>query len=58
MRLRKGDLEEDIDRDLAWVKRLGWVRHFGLWDLLDVFDAAEWIRVKAMITGRARQEDE
>jgi hypothetical protein len=33
MRLRKGDLEEDIDRDSAWVKRLGWVRHFSSRDL-------------------------
>ncbi|EWY79238.1 hypothetical protein FOCG_17772 [Fusarium oxysporum f. sp. radicis-lycopersici 26381] len=23
MRLRKGDLEEDVDRDSAWVKRPG-----------------------------------
>ncbi|WKT53576.1 hypothetical protein QSH57_004138 [Fusarium oxysporum f. sp. vasinfectum] len=58
MRLRKGDLEEDIDRDSAWVKRLGWVKHFGSRDLLDVFEAAEWIRAKAAINGRARQEDE
>ncbi|KAG8664772.1 uncharacterized protein FPOAC1_013552 [Fusarium poae] len=27
VRLRKGDLKEEIDRDSPWVKRLGWVRH-------------------------------
>ncbi|KAI3573140.1 hypothetical protein IWW34DRAFT_636246 [Fusarium oxysporum f. sp. albedinis] len=58
MRLRKGDLEEDTDRDSAWVKRLGWVKHFGSRDLLDVFEAAEWIRAKAATNGGARQEDE
>jgi superfamily II DNA helicase RecQ len=58
MRLRKGDLEEDMDRDSAWVKRLGWVRHFDSRDLLDIFEAAEWIRAKAVTAGRVRQEDE
>ncbi|KAF9765553.1 hypothetical protein IL306_002150 [Fusarium sp. DS 682] len=58
MRLRKGDLEEDIDRDSAWVKRLGWVKHFGSRDLLDIFEAAEWIRAKAAVNGQARQADE
>ncbi|KAL6366266.1 hypothetical protein LRP88_00111 [Fusarium phalaenopsidis] len=58
MRLRKGDLEEDMDRDSAWVKRLGWVRHFDSRDLLDVSEAAEWIRAKAVTAGRVRPEDE
>ncbi|KAI3573486.1 hypothetical protein IWW34DRAFT_855654 [Fusarium oxysporum f. sp. albedinis] len=58
MRLWKGDLGEDIDRDSAWFKRLGWVKHFGSRDLLDIFEAAEWIRAKAATNGRARQEDE
>ncbi|KAH7187201.1 hypothetical protein DER44DRAFT_611663, partial [Fusarium oxysporum] len=52
MRLRKGDLEEDIDRDSAWAKRLSWVRHFGSRDLLDIFEAAEWTRAKAATNGR------
>lgn len=45
--LRRCDLEEDIDRDSSWVKRLGWLRHFGSRDLLDVFKTAEWVRAKA-----------
>ncbi|KAH8913129.1 hypothetical protein BR93DRAFT_942833 [Coniochaeta sp. PMI_546] len=36
-----GDVEEDLDRDSAWVKRLGWVRHFGNRDKLEVYKAAE-----------------
>jgi hypothetical protein len=58
-RLRKGDLKEDIDRDSPWVKRLGWVRHFGSRDLISVHDAAEWLRARAA-TGRwaGKQEDE
>ncbi|KAK7230149.1 hypothetical protein V2G26_002319 [Clonostachys chloroleuca] len=55
MRLRLGDLEEDIDRNSSWVKRLGWVRHFGSHDLLSIYQAAEWIRAKAPIAGRAQQ---
>ncbi|CAG9950090.1 unnamed protein product [Clonostachys rosea f. rosea IK726] len=59
IRLRLGDLEEDIDRDSSWVKRLGWVRYFGSRDLLSIYQAAEWIRAKAPIAGRAQQvEDE
>ncbi|KAI3571191.1 hypothetical protein IWW34DRAFT_899261, partial [Fusarium oxysporum f. sp. albedinis] len=46
-RLRKGDLKEDIDRDSPWVKRLGWVRHFGSRDLISIHDAAEWLRARA-----------
>ncbi|EGU82051.1 hypothetical protein FOPG_18474 [Fusarium oxysporum f. sp. conglutinans race 2 54008] len=46
-RLRKGDLKEDIDRDSPWVKRLGWVRHFGSRDLVSIHDAAEWLQVLA-----------
>ncbi|EXK77042.1 hypothetical protein FOQG_18233 [Fusarium oxysporum f. sp. raphani 54005] len=58
-RLRKGDLEEDIDRDSPWVKRLGWVRHFGSRDLISIHDAAQWLRARAA-TGRwaQNQEDE
>ncbi|PNP52710.1 hypothetical protein FNYG_15806 [Fusarium nygamai] len=58
-RLRKGDLKEDIDRDSPWVKRLGWVRHFGSRDLISIHDAAEWLRARAA-TGRlaGKQEDE
>ncbi|KAH7187401.1 hypothetical protein DER44DRAFT_644980, partial [Fusarium oxysporum] len=44
VRLRKGDLKEDIDRDSPWVKRLGWVRHFGSRDLINIHDAAQWLR--------------
>lgn len=58
IRLRMGDLEEDIDRDSSWIKRLGWVRHFGSRDLVSVHEAAEWVRAKAATGGRARQEDE
>jgi hypothetical protein len=59
VRLRKGDMKEDIDRDSPWVKRLGWVRHFGSRDLINIHDAAQWIRARAA-TGRSagRQEDE
>ncbi|KAH6871995.1 hypothetical protein B0T10DRAFT_541398 [Thelonectria olida] len=42
-RLRKGDVEEGIDRDSQWVKRLGWVRHFASRDKLDIFRAAECV---------------
>ncbi|WKT54080.1 Protein of unknown function DUF3505 [Fusarium oxysporum f. sp. vasinfectum] len=58
-RLRKGDLKEDIDRDSPWVKRLGWVRHFGSRDLISIHEAAEWLRARAA-TGRlaGKQEDE
>lgn len=57
-RLRKGDLEEDIDRDSAWVKRLSWVQHFSFRDLASIHDAAEWLQARAA-TGRwaQRQED-
>ncbi|KAF4943847.1 hypothetical protein FGADI_13127 [Fusarium gaditjirri] len=59
VRLRKGDLKEDIDRDSLWVKRLGWVRHFGSRDLINIHDAARWLRARE-VTGRSagRQEDE
>ncbi|KAI3572913.1 hypothetical protein IWW34DRAFT_837925 [Fusarium oxysporum f. sp. albedinis] len=59
VRLRKGDLKEDIDRDSPWVKRLGWVRHFGSRDLINIHDAAQWLRARE-VTGRSagRQEDE
>ncbi|EXK25161.1 hypothetical protein FOMG_18164 [Fusarium oxysporum f. sp. melonis 26406] len=58
MRLRKGDLEEDIDRDSPWVKRLRWVRHFGSRDLLSIHDAATWVRARAITGSRAGQADE
>ncbi|KAK3331530.1 hypothetical protein B0H66DRAFT_573160 [Apodospora peruviana] len=45
-RLRKGDVEEGLDRDSAWVKRVGWVRHFGSRDKLEVHRAAEWVKAK------------
>jgi hypothetical protein len=59
VRLREGDLKEDIDRDSPWVKRLGWVRHFGSRDLISIHDAAQWLRARA-VTGRwaMKQEDE
>ncbi|KAF4331910.1 hypothetical protein FBEOM_14308 [Fusarium beomiforme] len=59
VRLRKGDLKEEIDRDSLWVKRLGWVRHFGSRDLINIHDAAQWLRARE-VTGRSarRQEDE
>ncbi|GKU09242.1 unnamed protein product, partial [Fusarium langsethiae] len=58
IRLRKGDLKEEIDRDSPWVKRLGWVRHFGSRDLINIHDAAQWLRARE-VTGRSagRQED-
>jgi hypothetical protein len=34
------------------------VRHFNSWDLLDVSEAAEWIRAKAVIARRVWLEDE
>ncbi|KAL9565573.1 hypothetical protein ACKAV7_009755 [Fusarium commune] len=53
------DLKEDIDRDSSWVKRVGWVRHFGSRDLTSIHDAAEWLRARAA-TGRrtVAQDDE
>jgi hypothetical protein len=58
-RLRKGDLKEDIDRDSPWVKRLGWVRHFGSRDLVSIHDTAEWLQARAAIGRWAqKQEDE
>jgi hypothetical protein len=59
VRLRKGDLKEDIDRDSPWVKRLGWVRHFGSRDLISIHDAAEWLQART-VTGRwaMKQEDQ
>ncbi|KAF3761218.1 hypothetical protein M406DRAFT_75957 [Cryphonectria parasitica EP155] len=53
--LCKSDTEEGIDRDSAWVKRLGWVRHFGLRDKLDIHRAVEWVKAPAA-GGRAAQE--
>src|SRR3954469_22673086 len=59
VRLRKGDLKEEIDRDSPWVKRLGWVRHFGSRDLINIHDAAQWLRAREVIGRSAgRQEDE
>ncbi|KAF9870660.1 major facilitator superfamily transporter [Colletotrichum karsti] len=57
-RLRRGDLKEDMDRDSSWVKRVRWVNHFGSRDLLDIFEVAEWIRVKSTTAGRGREQDE
>ncbi|KAF4421770.1 recQ family helicase [Fusarium austroafricanum] len=58
MRLRKGDLEEDIDRDSAWAKRLKWVQHFGSRDLLSIHDAAAWSRARAVTARRAQKPDD
>ena len=52
-------MKEDIDCDSPWVKRLGWVRHFGSRDLISIHDAAQWLWARAA-TGRwaQNQEDE
>lgn len=47
-RRRKGDAKEGLDRDDAWVSYMGWVRHFGSRDKLAIFDAAEWVRARAV----------
>ncbi|GJN76020.1 hypothetical protein PLICBS_010131 [Purpureocillium lilacinum] len=47
-RRRKGDAKEGLDRDDAWVSHMGWVRHFGSRDKLAIFDAAEWVRARAV----------
>lgn len=47
--LRKGDAEEGIDRDSAWVKRVRWVSHFGTRDKLAIFHAAAWVRAKTQV---------
>lgn len=39
-RVRIGDRLEGLDRDLGWIKRIGWTRHFGIRDLLLIADAA------------------
>jgi hypothetical protein len=58
-RLRKGDVKEELDRDSPWVKRLGWVRHFGSRDLINIYDAAQWLRARTATSRSAgRQEDE
>jgi len=57
-RLRKGDCEEDIDRDSSWVKRAQWVRHFRSRDLIDIHDAAQWVRAKKASVGRVKQEEQ
>ena len=57
-RLRKGDVEEGLDRDSPWVKRTGWVRHFGTRDLLEVYGAAEWVNATDAKGRRAHSEDE
>lgn len=51
LQLRKGDIEEGLDRDSAWVKRLGWVRHFGSRDKLSIYEAVEWVKAP-MVSGR------
>ena len=61
-RLRKADVEEGVDRDSSWVKRVAWVRHFGpSRDLAAVAQAAQWIRAKGEQAGRRggqEREDE
>lgn len=41
-RLRKGDREENIDRDSSWVKEMQWVRHFGVRDLVVIGQSTQW----------------
>lgn len=57
-RLRQGDVEQGLDRDSAWVKRVGWVRHFGSRDKLEVYRAAEWIKAKEAKSRWQQAEDE
>ncbi|KAK4205950.1 hypothetical protein QBC37DRAFT_462707, partial [Rhypophila decipiens] len=58
-RLRKGDLREGMEYDSAWVKRMGWAKHFGTRDRLDIHAAAEWVRAReAQRQRRAREEGE
>ncbi len=58
MRLRKGDAEEGLDRDSAWVKRTGWAPHFGTRDLLAVLEAVEWVRATKAKEQQRRGMDE
>lgn len=52
LQLRKGDIEEGLDRESAWVKTLGWVRHFASRDKLSIYEAVEWVKAPAA-SGRA-----
>lgn len=56
--LRKGDAEEGIDRDSAWVKRVRWVPHFGSRDKLAIFHAAEWVRARTQTARWKLAEDD
>lgn len=51
-RLRRGDREEGIDRDSAWVKDMKWVSHFGDRELVTIAEATDWLGSKA---GQARE---
>jgi hypothetical protein len=42
-RLRRGDREEGINRDSAWVKDMRWVRHFGERELIPIAEATDWL---------------
>ena len=53
--LRKGDIEEGIDRDSAWVKRTKWGRHFGSRDKVRIMEAAQWVNSK---DARSRQSQD
>ena len=59
-RVRKGDALEGLDRDTEWVKRAGWVRHFGMRDLVEIAEAAAWVDRQAggSRQGRAQTEEE
>lgn len=56
-RLRKGDLKEGMERESAWVKWIGWAKHFGVRDLLDIQAAAEWVRGREAQSRRADEDE-
>ncbi len=45
-RLRRGEQEESIDRDSAWVEDMKWVSHFGDRDIVRVAEATMWLGSK------------
>ena len=58
-RLRKGDREENIDRDSTWVKEMKWTQHFGDRDLIAISEATDWpgSKVQSGIQGRVQQQE-
>jgi hypothetical protein len=46
-RLRRGDREENINRDSTWVKEMKWTQHFGDRDLITISEATDWPGSKA-----------